>query len=55
MYNGHVVSRRDDDCYIISTLEGAMEFYHGDMLIAGINGEIYPCKTDIFEKTYEKV
>ena len=25
-----------------------------DMLITGVNGEIYPCKKEIFEKTYEK-
>lgn len=27
----------------------------GDFIIQGINGEIYPCKPDIFEKTYELV
>ena len=27
----------------------------GDYIIRGINGEIYPCKSDIFEKTYELV
>ena len=27
----------------------------GDYIIKGINGEFYPCKPDIFEKTYEKV
>lgn len=26
-----------------------------DMLITGVDGEIYPCKKEIFEKTYEKV
>lgn len=26
-----------------------------DYLIKGVNGELYPCKKDIFEKTYEKV
>ena len=25
----------------------------GDFIIRGVNGEIYPCKPDIFEKTYE--
>ena len=39
----------------ISTLEGNMIANAGDWIIKGINGEFYPCKPDIFEKTYEKV
>lgn len=39
----------------ISTLEGTMEAKIGDYIIKGINGEFYPCKSDIFEKTYEEV
>lgn len=27
----------------------------GDYIIKGINGEVYPCKPDIFHKTYEVV
>lgn len=27
----------------------------GDFIITGVNGEQYPCKPDIFEKTYEEV
>lgn len=38
----------------IKTLEGTMEASYGDYIIKGINGEIYPCKPDIFEKTYEQ-
>ena len=37
----------------IKTLEGEMKASHGDYIIQGINGELYPCKPDIFEKTYE--
>lgn len=38
----------------IKTLEGTMQAYEGkDYIIKGISGEIYPCKTDIFEATYE--
>ena len=40
---------------IIKTLEGLMKASVGDFIIQGVNGEIYPCKPDIFEKTYEKV
>lgn len=41
--------------YYIRTLEGEMAITPGDYIIQGINGEFYPCKPDIFEKTYEKV
>lgn len=40
---------------IIPTLEGDMHASVGDYIITGINGEKYPCKPDIFKKTYEKV
>lgn len=40
---------------MISTLEGDMKAMPGDYIIKGINGEFYPCKPDIFEKTYEAV
>ena len=39
----------------IETLEGVMHASIGDYIITGINGEKYPCKPDIFEKTYELV
>lgn len=39
----------------IVTLEGVMVANLGDWIIMGVNGEVYPCKPDIFEKTYEKV
>ena len=39
----------------IATLEGTMEARIGDYIIRGIRGEIYPCKPDIFEATYEPV
>lgn len=42
------------DCVMrIHTLEGDMTAQQGDYIIRGVNGEIYPCKPDIFEKTYE--
>lgn len=40
---------------IISTLEGEMYISLGDYIIKGVNGEFYPCKPDIFKKTYELV
>lgn len=39
----------------IETLEGDMYISKGDYIIKGINGEFYPCKPDIFAKTYEAV
>lgn len=39
----------------IQTLEGLMTAQPGDYIIRGVQGEIYPCKPDIFEATYEKV
>lgn len=39
----------------IKTLEGEMTASPGDWIIKGVNGEFYPCKPDIFEKTYEAV
>ena len=37
----------------IQTLEGQMRVSPGDWIITGVNGEHYPCKPDVFEKTYE--
>ena len=39
----------------IDTLEGGHFVSPGDWIITGIKGEKYPCKPDIFEKTYEPV
>lgn len=39
----------------IHTLEGIMTARPGDWIIKGVKGEFYPCKQDIFEKTYEPV
>lgn len=46
---------KGDIFVVIETLEGEMKISPNDYLIKGINGEFYPCKPDIFEKTYEKV
>ena len=39
----------------ISTLEGDHKVSWDDWIIQGVEGEIYPCKSDIFAKTYEAV
>ena len=38
----------------IKTLEGVHHASVGDYIVRGVNGELYPCKPDIFDKTYEK-
>lgn len=53
-YNGYAIRQYDSNSYTIPTLEGDFLMTKDDMLITGINGEIYPCKKEIFEKTYEK-
>lgn len=52
----HIEQRKDYKTWCeIKTLEGTMTGNYGDYIIKGINNEIYPCKPDIFEKTYELV
>lgn len=40
---------------IIKTLEGDMRATVGDWIVRGVQGEVYPCKPDIFDLTYEPV
>ena len=44
-----------DIAMLIPTLEGDMIANQNDWIIKGVKGELYPCKPDIFEITYEKV
>jgi hypothetical protein len=55
--NYGIVGMKDGkgDIAQIRTLEGVMDANPGDFIIKGVQGEFYPCKPDIFEKTYEKV
>lgn len=43
------------DTFLIPTLEGDMTASKGDWIIKGVNGEFYPCKPDIFDKTYDLI
>ncbi len=52
--NMEFVTEYNGDLLVIETLEGTMRADQGDYIIKGVNGEFYPCKPDIFEKTYEK-
>jgi len=49
------VRERVSGGFDIDTLEGTMYASPGDYIIKGISGELYPCKPDIFEQTYELV
>ncbi len=52
----HLGDRKVFFAYIsIDTLEGKMTAGLGDWIIKGVHGELYPCKPDIFEATYEPV
>ena len=44
-----------DNFLTITTLEGPHKVTPGDWIIKGVKGELYPCKPDIFEATYEAV
>ena len=54
-YEGVNISHENEKCYLIPTKEGTMNFTPADMLLTGVQGEIYPCKLDIFEATYDIV
>lgn len=47
------LSKTNPEGLHIKTLEGLMLASIGDFIIRGVNGEFYPCKPDIFEKTYD--
>ena len=49
------VRERVSGGFDVDTLEGTMYASPGDYIIRGVKGEIYPCKPDIFEATYEPV
>lgn len=46
---------KENRIFKIETLEGTVNVSVGDWIITGVEGEKYPCRPDIFEKTYEKV
>lgn len=54
MKDNTIITHEDGTCDI-KTLEGTIHSSKGDYIIKGVNGEIYPCKPDIFNKTYEKI
>jgi len=56
--NGTVAVRPGERGYALLAIkapEGTMLAEPGDWIIRGVKGELYPCKADIFEATYEPV
>tara|TARA_R110000822_G_scaffold49674_14_gene130124 strand:- start:1705 stop:1956 length:252 start_codon:yes stop_codon:yes gene_type:complete len=45
--------RPDSLSLFIKTPEGVMEAGHGDYIIQGIEGEVYPCKAEVFHQTHQ--
>lgn len=44
-----------EETFEVETLEGTLRGKAGDYLMVGVNGELYPCSKEIFEKTYDWV
>jgi hypothetical protein len=51
--NDHSIEITPMGCLAVHSLEGVMSADKGDWIIRGVKGELYPCKPDIFEATYE--
>lgn len=51
----NVVWGENKKCFLVLTREGTLLATMGDYIIKGVNGELYPCKPDVFAKTYERV
>lgn len=53
-YNDHFIDDFDPIEIKVKTLEGvSYDVTTNDVIIRGIKGEYYPCKKDIFEKSYD--
>lgn len=58
MEDGRAYQRKNPDYPVecsIRTPEGEMDASLGDYITRGVKGELYPCKPDVFEATYEEV
>lgn len=54
-YAGQPITHENDTCYLIPTIEGVMRMTPIHVLVTGVQGEVYPCRRDIFDATYEPV
>ena len=53
--DGKVVEHMFKHYFDVVTLEGIMRGSVGNYIIRGVEGELYPCDGNIFEKTYDRV
>jgi hypothetical protein len=51
--DGYIAYIKSSDTLLIETLEVRLNISVGDFVIKGVKGELYHCKPDIFEITYE--
>ncbi len=51
--DGIQIRLQGNNTLTVPTLEGDHTANMNDWLIQGVKGEVYPCKPDIFEATYE--
>ena len=54
-FAGDKITINPDKTLTVHTLEGDMTGNVGDYIIKGISGEFYPCKHDIFKRTYDEI
>lgn len=54
-YDKGIINSITSKGFFVKTLEGTMAATTNDYLVRGVDGEFYPCKKDIFRKTYEIV
>lgn len=54
-YDKGIINSITSNGFFVKTLEGTMAATTNDYLVKGVDGEFYPCKKDIFRKTYEMV
>ena len=50
-----MLPEQHEDALLIKTLNGTVVALVGDWIIQGVDGELCPCKPDIFDQTYEQV
>ena len=53
-HDGIILTKKTDEQWLVRTATGIADFTPKDMLITGVDGEVYPCPKDVFEKTYAK-
>ena len=46
---------RMEEPFEVETMEGTLRGKAGDWLMIGVEGELYPCDAEVFEKTYRLI